>query len=86
MSDANLHPAPHMPEPLSILTIYDHPKDHPNHFVVRRWNIYPGRSEPVGEVHLFDTLEAARTMVVAQHRTLLHRHPDDDPVIVENWI
>lgn len=68
-------------------TIYDHPKDHPEHYVVRRWVIYRGdkHSTPCLEAVLCKTLHAARRCVPGG----LHKMPrqqEDDPVIVETWI
>jgi hypothetical protein len=73
-----------MSEPLNIWTIYDHPKDYPEHFVVRRWKIETGQAV-AGECKLADTLEEARKLVPWQS-TRLGRMANDDPVIVENWL
>lgn len=66
-------------------TIYDHPSDQPDHFVVRKWVIGPGVAEPTGEFFLCDTLEQARREI-PYGLACLQRHPNDDPVIVETWI
>jgi hypothetical protein len=69
----------------SMLTIYDHPADHPGHFVVRRSTVTPTTGmvwDP--SVVLADTLEAARATVPDGWRRL-PRQPEDDPVIVETW-
>jgi len=42
--------------------IYDHPQDHPNHFVVREWLIFPPGPQP-GDAWLAETLEEARTVL-----------------------
>lgn len=70
--------------------IYDHPRDHPEHWVVRCWLIGLVRGEPVvtPEIWLRPTLEQAREVIAANypggHR--LDRDPGDDPVITEVWI
>lgn len=73
---------------LPMATIYDHPSDYPDHFVVRIIEVGPtgpGNMRSVG-VHLADTLEGARRMVPSQFDYRLPRDPSDDPVIVETWI
>ena len=60
--------------------IYDHPKDYPNHFVLRRWEW----ETPDMECQLFDTLEAARAAVPPG--LVCMTHPNDDPAIAETWI
>ncbi|HXJ60733.1 MAG TPA: hypothetical protein VNU68_29160 [Verrucomicrobiae bacterium] len=69
---------------LSIWTIYERPKDYPRHFVVRRWTIGAGQ-ERAHECQLADTLEEARKLVPPL-LIRLDRQPNDDPVIVENWL
>lgn len=65
--------------------IYERPADHPDHFVVRRWIIIPGKALPTDELHLADTLEEARAFI-PPGLTRMVRSPGDDPVIVEVWI
>jgi hypothetical protein len=67
-------------------TVYDHPLDYPDDFVVRRWIIGPGfyGSEP----ELFArgrTLEEVRSRLPGG-LFCLNREPADDPAIVETWI
>lgn len=66
-------------------TIYDHPLDHPEHFVAREWRIGPGVAEPTDVIVLCDTLEEARD-AVPPGLVCLQRHPMDDPVIIETWL
>ena len=73
---------------LTMFTVYQRPKDYPDEFVVREYEI---RQEQVVASRLVvraPTLDAAR-------RALRRRRPDlvcipralaDDPVIVESWI
>lgn len=66
-----------------IWTIYDHPKDAPDHFVVRVW--YGPIAEPHCTHH--DSLEDARLSIHALGGCVpFRRDPSDDPVIVESWI
>lgn len=64
-------------------TVYDHPKDYPLHFVVRRW--YGTVAD--GPALLHHTLAAAR-QYIAEHGgcVRLLRDPWDDPVIIETWL
>lgn len=68
-------------------TIYDHPLDHPEHFVVRRWWIESGNPNPVHsrETLLCATLDAAR-QAVPPWAHCVGRQTEDDPVIVETWL
>lgn len=79
------------PEPESILpqwVVYDHPTDFPSKWVVRRWTIGPGVMNCDSEVHLFDSLDAARAHVFGVYPGAyrLDRQPDDDPNICEVWL
>ncbi len=70
-------------EPLHMWTIYEHPLDYPEHFVVREWIC----CDPplAGPARLAETLEAAR-LLVPPHLYRQPRNPDDDPFIVETWM
>ena len=75
-----------MSEPLNIWTIYDHPKDYPEHFVVRRWTVRGrGYENEAHECRLADSLEEARKLVPPDS-ACVNRFPEDDPVIVESWL
>lgn len=74
---------------LEIWTIYDHPRDFPDHFVVRCWVARPMVVRAhTGEVWLRPTLDEAREVIYgnvpAPYR--FPREPGDDPCIVESWI
>ncbi len=72
---------------MTLWTIYDHPRDHPEHFVVRGWDIAMGTSGPVAVPRarqtLFTTLDAARAAMGG--RACLGRSDGDDACIVETW-
>lgn len=64
-------------------TIYDHPRDYPQHFVVR---VFYGL-EKEAKADTFDTLADARRFVRQQGGSFnLHRQEEDDPVIAESWV
>lgn len=71
-------------EPLRQYTIYDHPRDHPESFVVREWLIGAGTVTP-GQAWGTATLASARDLV-PPGLVCLGREPQDDPVIIETWI
>lgn len=68
-------------------TIYKHPKDHPKHWVVRRWWTIRGWPDPVHsrEALLCNTLEQARG-TIPPDKYNIGRQEKDDPVIFEIWI
>jgi hypothetical protein len=70
-----------------LWTIYDHPSDYPNHFVVRRHGIDADFNVPLvdAKCKLADSLEEARELLPPGLHCL-GREPEDDPVIVETWI
>lgn len=72
---------------LDMYTIYEHPKDYPTKFVVRRWMIVDGEQREVAEnaCQLADSLVEARTLIPPGY-FLTTRAPEDDPVIVETWL
>jgi hypothetical protein len=67
-------------------TVYDHPKDFPDHFVARQWQIIPGIPEPVANPKfemLASNLDDLRDQLAAMGLTPLTRSETDDPVILE---
>lgn len=69
-------------EQVRLYTVYDHPRDYPNCYVVRAWE----GDKPCGVVALGDNLEILRAMLAGQGLTCLACDPSDDPVIVETWL
>lgn len=74
-----------MQEALVIYTIYDHPSDYPDNFVVRRWSVVGGNVKPDDSCILANSLEEARSGF-NPGMTRIPRLPQDDQVIVELWI
>lgn len=70
---------------LPMATIYEHPSDYPDHFVVRVWEVGAKDMRTAG-VHLANSLEGARRMVPHRFDYCIPRDETDDPVIVETWI
>ena len=65
--------------------IYDHPRDYPDKFVLRRWNIVANRVIPTDEIAFAKTLPEIRAKV-PKHLYCMARFADDDPCIVEVWL
>lgn len=66
--------------------VYDHPRDYPNNWVVREWEIYDGCSEPVpARSHIVNSLEEARS-IVPEGFIRMERMAEDDPNIAEIWV
>lgn len=77
-----------MKSALTVWVIYERPSDHPDHFVLRAWDIFEGEATYREDVALADSLEQARTLLPLSEVPLvrLPRHPSDDAPIVESWI
>jgi hypothetical protein len=71
---------------LAMWTIYDHPKDFPDHFVARKWLITAGEAVATAETMSEEDLETLRKYMIASGAYCLPRQPDDGPVVVESWI
>lgn len=70
---------------VTTYTIYDHPTDFPNDFVVRRFD----NGKPTSVAFTCDSLLDARDLIRALTdgcAVCLARHETDDPVIVETWV
>lgn len=70
---------------LVMYVIYDHPKDCPDKFVLRRWSEDRGDPVPCDVVASGDTIEQVRAALPGD-LVCIPRHPSDDPVIVETWM
>lgn len=81
---------PPKPEPaprrLRIWTIYDHPKDFPDTFVVRPHDLLAGGIIEYSEGYACPDIEVLREHMRAMGLTCIPRRPEDDPVIVESWL
>lgn len=66
--------------------IYDHPRDFPVGFVVRRWEIRAGDDLRPTQVWRAESLEHARKLVPPQADVCIPRSPEDDYAIVETWM
>ncbi len=53
-----------------MFVIYDKPKDHPDAFVCRRWEIGPGTITPKELIIVQDSLESCRSELFGKHPNL----------------
>jgi len=72
---------------LEMYTVYDHPKDYPEAFVVRRFRITKDGPLP-DDRFLFISidLDTCRELMMMMQLTRVMRDADDDPVILETWL
>ena len=65
--------------------IYCNPKDYPNKFVVRKWEIFPGKVEAGGVICETNSIEEARESLPVGV-VEMPVFEDDDAVIAEVWM
>jgi hypothetical protein len=72
---------------LDVWVIFDHPRDQPDFYVVRRQRATrDGTILHDHRIYGFRELEKARAWLIQQGLTRLNRSLEDDPVILEIWI
>ena len=71
---------------LVMWTVYDHPTDHPGGFIARRHDVGKGGKPIVTDHVITGGLENIRTLFKQAGLTVIPRHQQDDPVIVECWL
>ncbi len=71
---------------LVMWTVFDHPSDYPDHFVVRAFLVTSDGVQPAINANTFPTLEDARRPLIMAGLACITRSPEDDPVIVETWL
>ena len=64
-----------------IITIYEKPKDYPDKYVARLWDM----NKPTEIVTFAESLDTIR-LTVPSWMVKLNRCPDDDPCILETWL
>lgn len=70
---------------MSQWVVYERPRDYPNKFVLRRWDIRAGSMIATDDLQTADSLAAIRKAVPAGLYRL-KRFEEDDPCIVEVWL
>lgn len=74
---------------MKMYTIYDHPIDFPEEFVVRAWRIIEGSLDPIPDQNIFikhKDLECIRKELFDMGLVCIPRSESDSPGIVETWI
>lgn len=68
---------------LYIYTLYDHPRDLPDYWVIKRWIISPSAIyiQDPDYIELHKELQAAYDSMLKRGLYRLQRSPEDDPVI-----
>lgn len=67
---------------LKLWTIYDHPKDFPNHYVARQ---FIGET-PTDSIVMSSDLDLLRRTLIEMGLTCLTRTDEDNPKILEVWL
>ena len=71
---------------ITMYTVYDHPKDYPDSWVLRGWVVGPGiEPEEIPLLYVSD-YEDIRFEMEQRGLTCILRKPEDDPCIKETWI
>jgi hypothetical protein len=72
---------------LRMWTVYKHPKDYPNSYVARLFEVDANGARPTPSIIVAPDLERLRdTLQFDMDLVKLMRSPEDDPVIVETWL
>lgn len=75
-----------MSDGLHIWTVYDHPTDMPDNFVVRLSIVDSKGIQITSETLEFKKLADLRAQMRTKGLTMIPRFPDDDPKILEVWL
>ena len=67
-------------------TIYDHPKDYPDGYVLRAQFIMKDNSVRPDAIAWYADHPDKLRAIVPRDKVCLMRMPEDDPVILETWI
>lgn len=75
-----------MDDALHIWTVYDHPDDMPDRYVVRRFEIREGRTVATDEAYMSVHLYPLREALARLGLRCMPRSDADEPHIIETWI
>jgi hypothetical protein len=74
-------------EGFKVYTVYDHPTDYPDYYVVRTWSSVDTKPTPDLELFMQDkSLDVIREKLRSMGLVCIDRDGTDDGVIVESWI
>ena len=71
---------------LSMWTVYDHPADHPEGFIARRFEVGKGQTTATTDTVSASSIIELRAMFDICGMFRLPRHDEDEPPIVETWL
>jgi len=71
---------------LAMWTVYDHPRDFPDEFVARRFDVDGKGARPTDEILTSSSLDLLRAELASRGLTVINRLPKDEPQIVEVWL
>jgi hypothetical protein len=71
---------------LNIWTVYDHPKDFPDVYVARRWEVSRAGIVATSSIIFSLDLNQLRPVLDSMGLTCMPRAENDDPSIVECWL
>ena len=72
---------------LAMWTVYEHPRDYPDKFVARRFDVDADGPEPSASIIVAPDLNTLRKILRYElHLVCITRSPEDDQVIVETWL
>lgn len=67
-------------------TVYRHPRDYPDKYVARLFEVDARGPRPIGVIEVADKLTHLQDLMLDMGLVKLMRSPEDDPVIVESWL
>ena len=70
---------------MEMWVVYDHPRDHPDGFIARRWLVTGEGGVATPVTRTAATLDLLRAQL-RRGLVRMQRHPDDDTKIVEIWL
>ena len=71
---------------LRMWTVYERPKDYPDDYVARLWEVDANGPRPTASIVIAPSLEIVRDEMMQMGLVMLTRSPEDDPAIVETWL
>jgi hypothetical protein len=75
-----------MSQPMHVWTLFEHPKDAPDFYVLRLFVCTAGCAFPTTSAHFALDPEPLRDLMRRRGLTCITRSPDDEPQIVEVWL
>jgi hypothetical protein len=71
---------------LPLWVVYDHPADHPDHYIARKFVITNFAVQPTPKYFRASRLQVLQASLIRKGLTRLDRDISDDPVILETWL